>query len=81
MSDNKNTAVPEPADHSTTPTLTFMSFSPSPRYLLVTLLEDIEKKQKADSEATAFASSVLPVPVQCLGREEIASGRGLLQIF
>jgi hypothetical protein len=33
--------------------------------LLVTLLEEIEKKQKADSEATAFASMVLPVPAQC----------------
>jgi hypothetical protein len=42
-----------------------MSFSPSPRYLLVTLLEEIEKKQNADSEATAFASIVLPVPVPC----------------
>jgi hypothetical protein len=41
-----------------------MSFSPSPRYLLVTLLDEIEKKQNADSEATALASSVLPVPSQ-----------------
>jgi hypothetical protein len=50
-----------------------MSFSPSPRYLLVTLLEDIEKKQKADSDATAFASKVLPVPV--LGRRRCVSGQ------
>ncbi len=42
---------------------TFMSFSPSPRYLLVTAEEVMEKKQNPDSVATAFASSVLPVPV------------------
>lgn len=39
-----------------------MSFSPSPRYLLVTLEAVMLKKQKPDSEATAFASIVLPVP-------------------
>ena len=43
---------------------TFMSFSPSPRYLLVTLLEEMLKKQNADSDATAFASIVLPVPAK-----------------
>lgn len=41
-----------------------MSFSPSPRYLLVTLLEEMLKKQKPDSEATAFANIVLPVPIR-----------------
>lgn len=40
-----------------------MSFSPSPRYLLVTLEAEMEKKQKSDSLATALASIVLPVPV------------------
>eukprot|EP00601_Ochromonadales_sp_CCMP2298_P023279 CAMPEP_0173311818 /NCGR_PEP_ID=MMETSP1143-20121109/23755_1 /TAXON_ID=483371 /ORGANISM="non described non described, Strain CCMP2298" /LENGTH=189 /DNA_ID=CAMNT_0014253879 /DNA_START=183 /DNA_END=749 /DNA_ORIENTATION=+ len=39
-----------------------ISFSPSPRYLLVTEEADMEKNTKSDSEATAFASNVLPVP-------------------
>lgn len=41
---------------------TFMSFSPSPRYLLVTDDDVIEKNANPDSVATAFASSVFPVP-------------------
>ena len=39
-----------------------MSFSPSPRNLLVTLDEEMLKKWKPDSVATALASMVLPVP-------------------
>ena len=39
-----------------------ISFSPSPRYLLVTFAAVTEKKAKPDSNATALASSVFPVP-------------------
>ena len=41
----------------------FISFSPSPTYLLVTLEADILKNEKPDSVATAFANKVFPVPV------------------
>mmetsp|Transcript_22594 Transcript_22594/g.39013 ORF Transcript_22594/g.39013 Transcript_22594/m.39013 type:complete len:279 (-) Transcript_22594:491-1327(-) len=40
----------------------FISFSPSPRYLEVTLEAEMEKKQNPDSLATALANRVLPVP-------------------
>jgi hypothetical protein len=42
--------------------VTFMSFSPSPMYLLVTLEAVILKNTNPDSVATAFANNVLPVP-------------------
>ena len=40
----------------------FINFSPSPKYLLVTLLAVMLKKAKPDSVATALANKVLPVP-------------------
>jgi hypothetical protein len=41
---------------------TFMSFSPSPRYLLVTTDDVMLKNLNPDSVATALASIVFPVP-------------------
>ena len=38
------------------------SFSPSPTYLLVKLLALMLKNDELDSEATALASMVLPLP-------------------
>ncbi len=42
---------------------TLINFSPSPKYLLVTLDALMLKNEKPDSVATAFASSVFPVPI------------------